>query len=418
MYVSNESPTLVDVYFDDVVMTHTKGNLIQYNEYYPFGLQTANSWTRENVTGNNFLGNGGTELNTTSNLYDLDYRNYDPILGRMNGVDPMATKYASLTPYNFSFNDPVTFNDPSGADPDYGITRYTYDDRVDHYRGEFYSGGSTSTMSFHFGGGLGIFDSFNAYVHGRVQLSSIIKGTNTALKSKFGGSVNVQNGAFTPFLNYIQSRNAGARYVNSTNGWDYISGGKADYLERIRPEGTVIRGSIFVDETISNGYDQAKSYLGTSKRAQRLMSYIEENAIGLEIWDLASSAKYYESDNVVVWDPRWGLSLNEGFNSPSLLLVHELFHAYQDIAGITVYQPYNKSKWQDGFERFATARTNGVARSLHQGVRRGYLTDGGMRYFKGVNDFIPDNSRGTAIERNLYIMRQLSPAQQKRSSIY
>jgi len=130
-------------------------NVIQYNEYYPFGLQTANSWTRENVTGNNFLGNGGTELNTTSNLYDLDYRNYDPILGRMNGVDPMATKYASLTPYNFSFNDPVTFNDPSGADPDYGITRYTYDDRVDHYRGEFYSGGSTSALRFHYGGGGG-----------------------------------------------------------------------------------------------------------------------------------------------------------------------------------------------------------------------------------------------------------------------
>ncbi|QLH31481.1 MAG: hypothetical protein HWD62_02685 [Cyclobacteriaceae bacterium] len=117
MYVSNENPTLVDVYFDDVVMTHTKSNVIQYNEYYPFGMNTANSWTRENVTGNNFLGNGGTELNQTSQLYDLDYRNYDPILGRMNGIDPMATKYASLSPYNFSFNDPVTFNDPSGADP-------------------------------------------------------------------------------------------------------------------------------------------------------------------------------------------------------------------------------------------------------------------------------------------------------------
>jgi hypothetical protein len=80
MYVSNENATLVDVYFDDVVMTHTKGNVVQYNEYYPFGLQTANSWTRENTTGNNFLGNGGTELNTTTQLYDLDYRNYDPVL--------------------------------------------------------------------------------------------------------------------------------------------------------------------------------------------------------------------------------------------------------------------------------------------------------------------------------------------------
>ena len=99
-------------------MTYTPSNVIQYNEYYPFGMNTANSWTRENTTGNNFLGNGGTEFNNTSNPYDLDYRNYDPILGRMNGVDPMATKYASLSPYNFSFNDPVTFNDPSGADAD------------------------------------------------------------------------------------------------------------------------------------------------------------------------------------------------------------------------------------------------------------------------------------------------------------
>ncbi|MBX2895773.1 MAG: hypothetical protein KF763_10045 [Cyclobacteriaceae bacterium] len=139
-YVSNESPTLVDVYFDDVVMTHTKGNVVQYNEYYPFGMQTANSWTRENVTGNNFLANGGTELNTTSNLYDLDFRNYDPALGRMYGVDPMASKYSSLTPYNYSFNNPVMFNDVNGADP-YTInysastsqyyTMYTYDDRID-----------------------------------------------------------------------------------------------------------------------------------------------------------------------------------------------------------------------------------------------------------------------------------------------
>ena len=117
VYLSNENLTQVDLYFDDVVFTHTPGNLLQYNEYYPFGLQTANSWTRENTTGNNFLGNAGTEFNTTSQWYDLDFRNYDPALGRLHGVDPMAAKYSSLTPYNYSFNDPVSFSDPSGADP-------------------------------------------------------------------------------------------------------------------------------------------------------------------------------------------------------------------------------------------------------------------------------------------------------------
>lgn len=147
MYVSNESATLVDVYFDDVVMTHTKGNVVQYNEYYPFGLQTGNSWTRENTTGNNFLGNGGTELNATSNLYDLHYRNYDPTLGRMNQVDPMATKYASLTPYNFAFNDPVYYNDVSGADPntDYYLTYWKQVGKAVDRRNNNEEGGWRST---------------------------------------------------------------------------------------------------------------------------------------------------------------------------------------------------------------------------------------------------------------------------------
>jgi RHS repeat-associated protein len=108
------------VYFDDYKVTYTPTNIVQYNEYYPYGLVTNNSWTKENAVGNNFLGNGGTELNTTSGLYDLEYRNYDPALARMHQVDPMADKYASFTPYNYSFNAPSNFNDVNGADPSPG----------------------------------------------------------------------------------------------------------------------------------------------------------------------------------------------------------------------------------------------------------------------------------------------------------
>ncbi len=117
VYLSYEDQSNNYVYFDDFKVTHTKGNVIQSNEYYPFGMQTASSWTRDNVTGNNFLGNGGTELNTTSQVYDLDYRNYDPILGRMNQTDPLADQFSSLSPYHYSYNNPVGFNDPSGALP-------------------------------------------------------------------------------------------------------------------------------------------------------------------------------------------------------------------------------------------------------------------------------------------------------------
>lgn len=41
-----------------------------------------------------------------------------------NQIDPMADKYRSLSPYHFSFNNPIGFNDPSGADPDYYTPSY------------------------------------------------------------------------------------------------------------------------------------------------------------------------------------------------------------------------------------------------------------------------------------------------------
>lgn len=116
VYISNENPTLVEFYVDDVTVTHTPGNVVQYNEYYPFGLQAGTSWTRENNS-NNFLYNRANELNANSGWYEMFFRGYDPALGRMLQVDPMATSCVSYTPYNYSFNNPVLLNDPSGAYP-------------------------------------------------------------------------------------------------------------------------------------------------------------------------------------------------------------------------------------------------------------------------------------------------------------
>jgi RHS repeat-associated protein len=155
VYLSYENDSTTPVYFDDMKVTHTKGNIIQYNEYYPFGMQTANSWTRENTTGNNFLANGGTEINTTTSLYDLTFRNYDPVLGRMNGVDPMADKYASLTPYNYAFNDPVYNSDPSGADPmDYRYHKEVAMQNAASYHGNIHSSNDLSALSGFFRNGL------------------------------------------------------------------------------------------------------------------------------------------------------------------------------------------------------------------------------------------------------------------------
>lgn len=111
VYISNNSP--INVYFDDVKFTYTPTNVIQYNEYYPFGLQTTNSWTRDNSS-NNYLYNGASELNSSNGWYETFYRGYDAALGRFLQVDPLASRYSALTPYNFAANDPVYWNDPNG----------------------------------------------------------------------------------------------------------------------------------------------------------------------------------------------------------------------------------------------------------------------------------------------------------------
>ncbi|MCB0540742.1 MAG: hypothetical protein KDE33_24715, partial [Bacteroidetes bacterium] len=104
--------------FDDLKVKYTKSKVVQSNNYYAFGLQTKDSWTRIDTKPNQYLYNAGSELNEATNNYEMIFRSYDPAIGRMSGVDPMVNNFASLTPYNYSFNDPVYWNDPSGAVPE------------------------------------------------------------------------------------------------------------------------------------------------------------------------------------------------------------------------------------------------------------------------------------------------------------
>ncbi|MBS1680388.1 MAG: RHS repeat-associated core domain-containing protein, partial [Bacteroidetes bacterium] len=83
-------------------------------EYYPFGLQTQNSWTRDSTVGNNFLYDAGNELNTTTGVYETMFRGYDPALGRFMQVDPLAYRSHNLTPYHYAGNNPIGYNDPTG----------------------------------------------------------------------------------------------------------------------------------------------------------------------------------------------------------------------------------------------------------------------------------------------------------------
>ncbi|MBL7703903.1 MAG: RHS repeat-associated core domain-containing protein [Taibaiella sp.] len=58
----------------------------------------------------------GKERDEESGLYYHGARYYIPWLCRWTAIDPMESKYAGMSPYNYFFNNPIMFNDLNGAD--------------------------------------------------------------------------------------------------------------------------------------------------------------------------------------------------------------------------------------------------------------------------------------------------------------
>ena len=93
------------------------GDIISYEEYHPFGTT---SYQAKNAAINAVAKRyryTGKERDDESGLYYYGARYYIPWLCRWAAVDPAESKYAGLSPYNYGFNNPVIWNDPSGADP-------------------------------------------------------------------------------------------------------------------------------------------------------------------------------------------------------------------------------------------------------------------------------------------------------------
>ncbi|MGB5979576.1 MAG: RHS repeat-associated core domain-containing protein [Cyclobacteriaceae bacterium] len=64
---------------------------------------------------NRKLYNAGSDWQKETGRYSTQYREYDPALGRFHAIDPMASSFATWTPYMYGYNDPVNANDPDGA---------------------------------------------------------------------------------------------------------------------------------------------------------------------------------------------------------------------------------------------------------------------------------------------------------------
>ncbi|MDN3581554.1 DUF6443 domain-containing protein [Mucilaginibacter flavus] len=114
----------------------------QENSYYASGLIMPGSPVAMPTMDNKQLYNGGSEWQrdyaTLPDYYQTFYRNYDPAIARWVGADPMAEATGELTPYQYSNNNPVVFNDPmgdltGGGASDYAIPRQHSSNPVDDF---------------------------------------------------------------------------------------------------------------------------------------------------------------------------------------------------------------------------------------------------------------------------------------------
>jgi RHS repeat-associated protein len=106
IYVSNETPN-VDVFFDNLQVTHIRGPLLEETHYYPFGLTMAGISSKaagklENKN-DKFQGQP-LDDDLGLNWYGFKWRNHDPQIGRFIQIDPLANDYVYNSTYAFSEN--------------------------------------------------------------------------------------------------------------------------------------------------------------------------------------------------------------------------------------------------------------------------------------------------------------------------
>ncbi len=111
IYVANETPG-DRMWFDDLKVTHTEHPVVQYENYFPFGMAFGSY-----VSGvKNDWKYNGKELVGDFDLDWSDYgaRMYMADIGRWGVVDPLAEAMRRYSPYNYCFDNPIRFIDPDG----------------------------------------------------------------------------------------------------------------------------------------------------------------------------------------------------------------------------------------------------------------------------------------------------------------
>lgn len=119
-HLGNVRLSYSDTNLDGAIQTTgIDSEIIEENNYYPFGLQHKGYNTIVSPSGNSvarkFKFNGQElEESLDLNIYEMDVRNYDPAIGRFTTIDPVT--HFSQSTYTAFDNNPVFWADPTGAD--------------------------------------------------------------------------------------------------------------------------------------------------------------------------------------------------------------------------------------------------------------------------------------------------------------
>ena len=110
-------------------ITDKDGNALQYISYLPYGQLFMDLKTTSYDASYKFI---GKERDTETGFDYFGARYYSNALGVWLSVDPLAEKYPSLSPYNYTSNNPITRIDPVG------LSDVAIEDWVENTKGRIY----------------------------------------------------------------------------------------------------------------------------------------------------------------------------------------------------------------------------------------------------------------------------------------
>jgi RHS repeat-associated protein len=202
--------------------------VIQENQYYPFGLTLPGLWINDGAAADNLYQYNGKELNGDFGLNLTDYgaRWYDASVGRWWAVDSLAYKYPDHSTYNYTLNNPIRYIDSDGKAPDDFVILIAKDGAsgrghmasvIQDGKGNYYyatmgaTGGSVSQMASGVQGGMSLVSLTGAKtMDDAVNMAKTDKGNSTYTDEvRFETSSGTDQKIFNEMLKMTNNVNSG-----------------------------------------------------------------------------------------------------------------------------------------------------------------------------------------------------------------